>query len=87
MSNYQNRIEWLQAVVAELDDLKSQKTNPRDELNRLIKLQAEELETAALLEKQKAEARKANSLRKKISRSVKAATEAFNRNEEVESAE
>ena len=87
MSNYQHRIEWLQAVVAELDDLKSQKTNPRDELNRLIKLQAEELETAALLKQQKAETRKANSLGKKISRSVKAATEAFNRNEEVESAE
>ena len=87
MSNYQNRIDWLQAVVAELDDLKSQKTNPRDELNRLIKLQAEELEAAALLKQQKAEARKANSLCKKISRSVKAATEAFNRNEEVESAE
>ena len=77
MSNYQSRIEWLQAVVDELEDLKRQNTTPQKELTKLIKLQAEEIETQALLKKQKAERRKANGIGKRISRSVKAASEAF----------
>jgi len=77
MANYQTRIEWLQAVVAEIDDLKQQGTTPEKELNKLVKLQAEEIETQALLAKQKAEYRKANGLTKRLGRSFKAATEAF----------
>lgn len=87
MSNYQARIEWLQAVVAEVEDLKRQNTTPQKELNNLIKLQAEEIETQALLKKQKAEHRKANNIGKRLSRSFKAASEAFNTTVEPDTTE
>lgn len=78
MSDTQTRIEWLQAVVAEIEDLQRQGTTPQEELTELIKFQAEELELQALLKKQRDAHRKANSLGKKLSRSFKAASQAFN---------
>ena len=73
----QARIEWLQAVVAEIEDLKRQNTTPEEELTELIQFQAEELQLQAAIQKQKEAHRKANSIGKKISRSFKAATDAF----------
>ena len=77
MSNTQARIEWLQAVVAEIEELQRQDTTPQEELTELIKFQAEEAQLQALKEQQRKAHRKANSIGKKLSRSFKAATDAF----------
>lgn len=77
MSDTQARIEWLQAVVAEIEELRRQNTTPQEELTELIKFQAEELRVQTLLQKQRDAHRKANSIGKKLSRSFKAASEAF----------
>ncbi|TKW75042.1 MAG: hypothetical protein DI610_04925 [Staphylococcus hominis] len=78
MSDTQARIEWLQAVVAEIEELQRQNTTPQEELTELIKFQAEELRVQTLLQQQRKAHRKANSIGKKLSRSFKAASEAFN---------